>query len=611
MSDTVRRLLSLAPGFNTARVPEGFQENIGTSFQVTGGVPPAPPDMSPAEAAVLGRGRGKQIERTKGAEQPLVEAQAGRLAARFELAQEKADEIAAGLAKQKKGGGGVNMSEQAIAQPFSDLIELVRTYGKEAEAGPTVVADMAHALMSLKPEVRDMVIRRAGNPQAFDSLRGADLPKPDEDAGTSLNRAVEQKASRAAVRAEDKRLATANNVDTKPQIKRPSSVMALPDSMSARGKITPSSKQYKKFLPKGKSPMEVVGPDEQVARIKEMGFGDDEIASMSQADKNSLVKQSAKSAQTRAVKRLAGDQLRERRAIQNNLLKQRGYTDEDIAKLPQKKRDEIFPPDQISDAELPNVVGPRGKAAEDAEIARTSESGVRTTLRTGTDTNYWRARDRKRGTPNVDTEVGSRNMGESDRVTEMLYKLTDPESGLDYTTTTLDLDKYAPWWRGRYAAMDEKGGLTDPDRLPSAEFVTGMLEGLHGIQDERFFERTLPLIQRSIAAASEVPDQKMYPRAYAMSQKVFLPSKQFEETMQQGVGSADFPYPIYGDRQVPRDAVTAPERNPFQNVQEADQQEVDSALDEFRKFMGQQPGLNDQSSINRLPAQSPVRFLLA
>lgn len=95
-----------------------------------------------------------------------------------------------------------------------------------------------------------------------------------------------------------------------------------------------------------------------------------------------------------------------------------------------------------------------------------------------------------------------------------------------------------------------------------------------------------------------------------MSEKVFLPSKQFLETMQGGIGSKDFPYGIYGQREIARPEVSAPERHPFNKPEFQPPAKAESAIDEYRRLMGE-PGLGDQSSIYKVPPNSPMRMLLA
>jgi hypothetical protein len=105
--------------------------------------------------------------------------------------------------------------------------------------------------------------------------------------------------------------------------------------------------------------------------------------------------------------------------------------------------------------------------------------------------------------------------------------------------------------------------------------------------------------------------------------------------MQSGVGSSDYPYSIYGNREVPRDEVTAPERHPFAQAQAdmgssggvedfrrlmgnesaapdaAAQEESSGGVEEFRRLMQDRPALGDQSSIYRVRPASPLSALLA
>lgn len=631
----IRQLLKPAPGMEHLRVPVGFQSGVGNSIVFEGDTA-RPPDMTLLEAQVLGR-KPPELKTKRGADREAVESHAAYLSARFDKAIEAAEKIKEKAGKKKKNGEPVVVSDDEIAKPFNELIDHVRTVAVNAKGGdggdPTILADVASALMSLDQPMREMVLRRAGNPEVFEPLRNAELAEPPAAAKAregeqSIKRMLTEERARGAVDTDDRQLDAASKVSALPAVKRPSSVFALPDSMNSRvskasgkAEITPSSDQYKKFLPRDHSPLNVTADD-------------------------------AKTTQAGAIRRLAGDSLADIRKIQNNILRERGYTDEEIKSLPASKRAEMFPMqgDAKSHTEpLPSGITPQ-------------------MLTRNTDPNYWHPSDRQKNTPlnlnvTVDRTLANRNRGTYDKVLEMLYKMTNPEPVRDASTgalvsnradgtpaafaephdTVVDLDRFFPWWRGRFAVGDKDGNLSYPAALPSPEFVTGMIEGMYKVQNPQFFDRMLPLIKRSIDAAPDTPAPDARPfhggrTAQEYSQMVFLPSQQFAETMKGGVGSRDMPYSIYGPRAVERPEVTAPERHPFQQAMQefnaqgdaaanelrqrmqggaapmapdASDADQDAAVQELRRLMGGTPGLGDQSSIYRMQPTSPLRSLIA
>jgi len=625
----IRNLKKLAEarGLEGTGIPAGFDQNIGTSVRFAPGEQ-LPAGMSQLEAEILGRKTPAKMTATRGASVGDISNHADVLRERFRRAQVEAGKLMDKVSKSKKSGEKLDINNEAFAKPFNDLIDHVRTVasnaGKDDGGDPTVLADVASALVSLDPQTRSMVLRRAGNPEVFEPLRDGELPPtPEGGIGDEMKRV--QVA--AQVDKDEKAIKRQNSVVSLPAIKRPSSHLARPDSIKTKGKdkggINPSSEQYKSYLQRDHSPLNV---------------GEN----------------SADTTKREALWTLAGDQLRERRGIQNKMLLREGMDADQIEKLPPKDRAAKFPPDEMTDAILPPAVG----KMVDSER----------TLKTGTDPNYWRPGDRKKTIPGqsgvtVDEVVAGRNRGTFDKLLEMMYSQTMPKPATDPATgeaiinrkfsaveqpsmaephdTTIDLDRYFPWWRGRYGELDDKSELAYPARMPTAEFVTGMIEGMLGAKDPEFFDRMLPLIQRSIDAAPDVPDSKYRPEggkgrtAHQYSQIVFLPSDQFETAMKSGVGSADYPYAIYGDREVPRDPVTAPERHPFAKAQAeaassggvedfrrlmgnesaapdaAAPEESSGGVEEFRRLMQDRPALGDQSSIYRVRPASPLSALLA
>jgi hypothetical protein len=287
-----------------------------------------------------------------------------------------------------------------------------------------------------------------------------------------------------------------------------------------------------------------------------------------------------------------------------------------------------------------------------------ANEGIDTRLFTGTDPNSWGPRDRRKGSLNTGRVIDSRNKSNFDRILQHLYERTMPAIGdeVQFRQTgagssgdvgirtdvrgggdsTVNLDEIFPQWRGRFGVLNDAGEIHYPNNLPSAEFVTGLMEGALGAEDPEFFARMLPMIRRSIESAPDHPDPNTRPfsgrgkTAHEYSTHAFLPSEEFVETMRGGVGSADMPYSIYDDlRTVERPAVSAPVRHPHlvtetptgtavdefdqrmngtYQAPEGDELDPDAQMREFERLMGK-PGLGDTSSMNRI--HSPLRALMA
>lgn len=204
----------------------------------------------------------------------------------------------------------------------------------------------------------------------------------------------------------------------------------------------------------------------------------------------------------------------------------------------------------------------------------------------------------------IDQVVERRNKGAFRKLAETIDRAGYDKEG-NATEGTFDLDKYFPRWRARPGEVDESGKLAYPSRLPSAEYVTGMILGLHKFTEPGLYERWLPIVRRSIDAA---PDEPSTPDALKYSKTVFKPSKKFQEVMKQGVGSKHYPYKIYGPRQVdlpPAEKAQAPQPKAIPAA-EATQQRIERLRQSRAK-----PGNTDQSSIYMLPENSPMSGLLA
>lgn len=548
-------------------------------------------------------------------------------------------------AKAKKQG--VN----AAIKPLDEMAELVRRAEIESkDDGGAVVANVASALMRLNPEDRMTVLRRAGRPALFEPLLEAELPEPD--AG-GLDRAAQTESDRkslAQARVSGEQAETFS-VDQLPLAQRPSSFFVEPDRTSKRGNPVRSSETYKGHKPKeGNAPLDVQA--RRGARGGSGGLTDEDIEDFGMTE-------AAPSTRGTAKKRLADDQITQAKAIQK-----RGMT-----------------------PTLPRVVRSKKKDASFTEADGPAVLTKGTSQRKG---GKWSGRSTAL---EIEDEVARRNRSQIEKVVSLLYEKTQPvrldnerviatgeaaaDAGLSPValdgTETIDLDEVFPWWRARFAQLDSRGRYQYPARMPTAEFITGMIQGLYGVADRDFLRRVTPLIQRSIDAAPDTPalrqkamiaDEKtgrlrpFDPKADAAragevqnvitssagkySRKVFLLSPQMERAMKQGVGSRDLPYPVYGDRQVPRERVTKPARTFKEQYgsdavapksQEAARERakamieggeqpkaaspkqtldrIQKARERAKQLMQGGPGTTDTSSINTVPQHSPVHSLLA
>lgn len=643
MGESLIRKLKTSSKFQTLRVPEGFDQNV----RVTG------PD-------------GKVVE--PGTSPDVVEDAGFDLIARFTKAEKS-------LADKK----------QAKGDPLAPLAEHVATVAREMRGGdggsPTVSADVAAALLAVDTTTRDMILRRAGNPPEFESLRGGGLPPVPR--AKQLDDAFGQAGGRARVREEEAQLAEENSVTSLPMQFRPSSVSALPDKKTKSGKLVRSSERYKEFKIDDQSPLDVPGPRTLAEQARAAGKRNVPDPATQELTKKQKI----------ALEQIAGDQISQVKAIEKKQLEPRVT--------------EVLPPDlhplivrtESQPTRKPSVGQARVlEAAEQADrsmdelarVAQVKPGTVRRLLESGlldyagkmeevdsdqfltigADPNYWKPSDRRTaGRPTVDRTLEYRNKSQADRILQRLYELTAPQTALTEqgapvhlnadNTSTVDLDALIPWWRQRFPDMDDKGKLVYPKRLPTAEFVTGQLIGRLGVTEPGAFNRFLPLIQRSIDAAPDLPDPNVESRgrtAHQFAQLPSLPSPSFQDIMRQAVRqrtaktpvygptAADFHlrYPIYGPRQVALPDVEAPERHPFkeaaeptarppleerlQQVRKSQQsaetpeqqpappakpaaESLEERLKRVRKSA--QPGSGDQASIYMMPDNSPMRALLA
>lgn len=637
MADSLIRKLKTSNKFQTLRVPEGFDRNV----RVAG------PD-------------GEVVE--PGVSPDLVERSGFDLIARFKKAEE---------------------SLADSPDSLTPLAEHVATVAREMRGGdggsPAVSADVAAALLAVDTKTRDMILRRAGNPPEFESLRGGGLPPVPR--AKHLDDAFGQAGGRARVREEEARLADENSVKSLPMQFRPSAVSALPDKLNKDGEIvTPSSKRYKEFKVDDQSPLDVPGPHTLAEQARAAG-----TKKVPDPAKQELTQK-----QKGALEQIAGDQIGQVKAIEKKQLEPRVTevlppdlhplivrTESQPARKPSVGQTRVLEAAEQADRSMDELA--RVAQVKPGTVRRLLESGLLDYagkmeevdsdqfLTIGADPNYWKPSDRRTaGRPTVDRTLEYRNKSQADRILQRLYELTAPQTALTEqgapvhltadNAATVDLDALIPWWRQRFPDMDDKGKLVYPKRLPTAEFITGQLIGRLGVTDPGAFNRFLPLIQRSIDAAPDLPDPNVESRgrtAHQFTQLPSLPSPSFQDIMRQAVRqrtgkspvygptAADFHlrYPIYGPRQVDLPDVEAPERHP---VKEAAEPKARPSLEERlqrlrtneapaetpaqptakpaaesleerlkRVRKSSQPGSGDQASIYMMPDNSPMRALLA
>lgn len=483
----------------------------------------------------------------RGADEDEVANAAARHLARFEDAHKRYLAV-----KERESARGPTVAEYRAQKEFDDMSDLVRRFATEAgpDGSGAVTADMATALASLDQPVLAMVLRRAGNPPLFQPLLGADL------GDVPLLGEGDQLAGKVESRAEARGAADAASVESLPMIMRPSSHFNKPGG---------ESDSYKQFKPKDHDPMKM--------------------------DTTRFIKDK-KTGELRPFDAVA-DKGREGAVVYaGGGTEKQGYSPRTIKRLQNSMAG-----DQIAQARTM-------KASGDRLTIGAGESG---------DAPWNTAPGRRDSGQPIDRVVAKRNRGSFVKLQEALERASfafDKDGAEISAEGTVNLDARFPRWRARVAEMDDAGKLAYPPRLPSAEYVTGMILGLHNFTEPGLFERWLPAVRRSINAAPDTPSTK---EALDYSQKVLLPSKSFKEAMASGVGSADYPYKIYGPRKVDLPAVddpgAAPSAPPKTSV-EAQNAKTRERLERINKSRSK-PEKTDQSSIYTVPADSPMSGLLA
>jgi hypothetical protein len=569
----------IAPSTRLAKsglvVPERYGKNVGQQYRYVAG-----PD-----------GKVRRVPGERGAF-PADVAEAGEsAAARMSLAM---DEYNAA----KAAGESTNTA----IKPLDEMAELVRTVADTAAREPdTVTANVAAALLALPIEDRTTVLRRAGRPALFEPLLEGDLPEPLRG-GLAGDDGMD--ALKKSIQTEDMEATQAASRGEMPAWMKPSSWFVSGDRVSKRsGNVVQSSDTYKDHLPRDSAtPLDVAA--RRGDRGGSGGLTKEDIAEFGMTEAQD-------STQKQAANRLAGDQIAQVKAIED--------------------------PNNFGEdsATLPRAVGKRSAGRETDLTVGASQ---------GRDAK-WSGKE----PDEIEDVVAQRNRGPTAKVIEAVYRATAPTEtqaagrgknavmrSVAPADTTIDMDALFPWWRARFATMDAKGRYYYPTRLPSSEWVTGVIQGLFKINDSEFFARAQPLIQRSIDNAADVP---IGARAEGYSKKVFLLSPQMEQAMRAGVGSPDYPYPVYGDTRVPRERVRKPERTiktapPSQSAMDAKaatralldddapapagppvSDSMQQARDKVKALMEKPkkrgPETTDTSSIYMLPNTSPIQGLLA
>lgn len=543
----IRNLLRLS---KRLVVPEGYEHGVGTKVRVNEKVVDGNTGQFEVEELPTDVD-GQKLER--GANPAFVANAATRHVARFNKAYDNYLSTKQALLKgnKKMKPQPEEVAEHNALKELDEMAELVRRFA--VEAGPdgsgAVTADMAAALGSLDRPVLEMVMRRAGNPPLFQPLLGGELA--DIPAGADPNN-IFVPADTPMLREGDKAIGAMKVAREQKKLDKKASVKSLPmiqRSSSHFGKPG-NSKAYSDVEPKDHDPMAL----DTARLIQDPNTGEwrafDPVAD---APRRAASK-SASGLEERTLNELldsmAGDQIGQAEAM-----KQGG-------------------------GRLTIGVGQSGDAPWNRKIGR-----------------------RDSGKP-IDRVVEKRNRGLFRKVAETIERAGFDASGVA-TEGTFNLDMIFPRWRARVAEMDEGGKLAYPSQLPSAEYVTGMIIGMHKFTEPGLFERWLPIVRRSIDAAPDEPSTK---EARRWSQQVFVPSKSFRKAMEGGVGSKDYPYRIYGPRKVDLPEVGEPQAP--QPQQPASRDDTAAKLERLKKAQ-KKPGTNDQSSIYMMPSNSPMSGLLA
>jgi hypothetical protein len=241
-----------------------------------------------------------------------------------------------------------------------------------------------------------------------------------------------------------------------------------------------------------------------------------------------------------------------------------------------------------------------------AQAKKREEGGGRLTVGVGRSGNdVWNRTPGRRdsGKP-IDRVVEQRNKGLFRKVQEVIERAGYDAQGIA-KEGAFNIDAIFPRWRARVGEVGADGKMAYPAQIPTAEYVTKMIIGLHGFTEPGLYERWLPVVRRSIDAASAAPSTK---EAIKFSKTVFVPSPKWRAVMEQGVGTKKYPHAIYGPRKADVPEVEEPQAPaPKQPVSRDALQE---RIERMKKSRAK-PGNTDQSSIYTLPPNSPMSGLMA
>lgn len=591
------------------------------------------------------------------------------------------EDALAAFRESRAAGTPTNDPKNNTIDDLDAMAEHIRRAAREAADpdGGAVIADVAYALLRLPDEDRLEMLKRAGRPEIFEPLLDELLGKvPLGGVGTVEDAAEARgKLARARVAAADEADATMTRNEL-PLWQRPSSIFVEPDQYSERtGQPIRSSQTYKKYLPSKGDPLSV--PTRRGNRGGSGGLTDEDINDFGMAEASPQAQGRARStlagdqnAQVEAIKRKTGDDPFLPRPLPdkgNPRAAVKKVIETTFGKLPKGIRFANLYTALRPDADLtkPGIAAasdwvdslPRDQqqALYDA-AAPPPPRDPDSVLTVGTSQGkkgFWGGK-RGRGAP-IDDVVGARNRSQTDKMVEALYRLSDavrvepsgrglgaPLRPVQGTDATIDLDKWFPWVRLRFAEVAEDGTYSYPSKQLNPRWVAGAIQGIYGIDDPAFISRVEPLIARSLERLPAQPKEGTQAARYFGKAVMFSP--EMERVMKIGP-SAEFPEPVYIDAAFPQPAAEKPlrtfaeqqaaaraqspqpEGSPIERIRAMQQkalempaQKVDTtapgpaqsdpntALERIRRMRQGLPGSTDQSSIYTVPPQSPTRSLL-
>lgn len=531
------------------------------------------------------------------------------------------------VTKLQKSGIGADEATRKASKHLDDAAELVKQHAVEAKGeDPTVVADIAAALLTIDPGPRQMLLRRAGNPEIFSDLDGVELDQTDVEGAPAVSE-FQKGASAASAKAEEKDLAKAETRESLPLRQRPASTLQQKGEVTKTGTPKDPSDIYKDHV---RSPSALEVDTSERRRIIET------------QGPEAAAKIPLTTTQRGALNTLAGDQIKALKKIATIQRARLGMSESQFRKL-KPEQQAAFDIQNLIGAYLPDVISEKEKLTFHPrdEVLR---------IGTGLGSGGFGSKSQKWGRGGVaDRVVENRNNSQFENLQRLMYELTapiaetDPRTGkvlLDASgnpvasqsrTSRINLNTQFPLHRARLGQARPDGTLEWPAEAMSPEFLTEFMQGVFNNHDPEFFTRMLPLIQRSLEYTPAYAGSKtvLIPggdiqygggkrtrTAGKYDQMQFVPSDKFKRAMEEGVGSAKFPYPIYGTKQLDREPLGPPALTPEPtgipggNIDQDVMQQTRDRIEEMRKKLRGQTGTNDQASIYMVPDTSPLRTLL-